>query len=111
MTQIFLVLTLCLGFSMTGLAQNIEQKQTAGKSIQTQQVTKVKMAVDGMSCMTCVAKVKRTIESLDGIKEVKVSLEEKQAIVTYVSGKLPPEKIQEAVNKNGFKAGKPEKQR
>lgn len=92
-------------------AQSAEKKGEKEKSeINKETVTKIRMSVNGMSCMGCVANVKNTIEELEGVKEVEVSLEEKQAIVTYVSTKIQPEKIQDAVNKKGFTAGKPEKQ-
>lgn len=74
----------------------------------SQITTKIKMAVNGMSCMGCVANVKKTIQELAGVQEVTVSLEAKEAIVTFVNAKIEPEQIQEAVNKKGFKAGKPE---
>lgn len=69
------------------------------------------MSVTGMTCMTCVANVKKTIEELDGVKTVEESLEEKQAIVTYVDAKITPEQIQEAVDKKGLKAKTPETQK
>jgi copper chaperone CopZ len=57
-----------------------------------------------------VANVKKTIEEVEGVQQVEVRLQDKQAIVTYVSSEVKPEKIQESVNKRGFKAGKPETQ-
>lgn len=71
---------------------------------------KVIIAVEGMSCMSCVANVKRTIASLDGVDSVAVSLEEKNASISYDAQKVDIEKIREAINKRGFKAGEATKE-
>ena len=110
--KITLLLTIVLFIGVTiscqgQSADTIEKKSTP--KMGSQSTTKVRMSINGMTCMACVANVKNTIEGLEGVEKVEVSLEEKQAIVTYVSAKNEPEKIQEAVNKRGFKAGKAEK--
>lgn len=101
---------LLFGFILlsNGQSRPAEREQ---KQVTPQQTTKIKMSVEGMSCMACVANVKKTIEEVEGVQQVEVSLQQKQAIVTYVSSAVKPEKIQEAVNKRGFKAGKPETQK
>lgn len=100
---------LLMAFSSYG--QSEVKKENEKKSEMNNQVTtKVKMSVTGMSCMGCVANVKNTIEELDGVQEVEVSLEDKEAIITYITSKVEPKKIQEAVNKKGFTAGEPVKQ-
>lgn len=106
------ILTILLFIGITISCQGQSAETTEKKSnpqVETQTTTKVKMSIDGMTCMACVANVKKTIGELEGVEKVEVSLEEKQAIVTYVSAKIEPQKIQDAVNKRGFKAGKAEK--
>lgn len=39
------------------------------------------MKIEGMMCMHCVAHVKKALESVDGVKFVDVSLEDKSATV------------------------------
>lgn len=107
-----LLLTMVLFIGVTISCQGQSAETTEKKSTPitgSQTTTKVKMSINGMTCMACVANVKNTIEGLEGVEKVEVSLEEKQAIVTYVNAKIEPEKIQEAVNRKGFKAGKAEK--
>ena len=102
------LLTMLVFIGVTISCQGQSAEANEGKSnpeIVIQTTTKVKVSIDGMTCMACVANVKKTISELEGVEKVEVSLEEKQAIVTYVSAKIEPEKIREAVNKRGFKAG------
>ena len=100
---------LFLSVTVSCNAQRAENdKQKSKTEMNSQTTIKIKMSVNGMSCMGCVANVKKTIQELEGVQEVKVSLEAKEAIVTFVNAKIEPEQIQEAVNKKGFKAGKPE---
>lgn len=103
-----MLLFIAVTISCQGQSAETNQKKSNPET-GTQSTTKVKMSIDGMTCMACVANVKKTIGELEGVEKVEVSLEEKQAIVTYVSAKIEPQKIQDAVNKRGFKAGKAEK--
>ena len=57
--------------------------------------------------MSCVATIKKALSGMDGIKEVNVSLKDKNATVKFDPKKVTPEQLQEAINKLGYKAGKP----
>lgn len=85
------------------------ERKAAKMNAQTNagRTTTIEMSVEGMSCMACVASVKRTIEDLEGVLEAAVSLEDRKAIVTCVNGSVRPEKIEQAINEKGFKARKP----
>ena len=67
----------------------------------------VSLPIDGMSCSSCVASVKRAVSSIDGVTGVEVSLEHRQANVHYVPEKVSPQQIVGAINKLGYKAGEP----
>jgi copper ion binding protein len=69
---------------------------------------KVIIPIEGMSCMSCVATVKKTLSGMDGVKEVNVSLKDKNATVKFDPKKISSEQLQEAVNKLGYKASKPQ---
>ncbi|OJW77805.1 MAG: hypothetical protein BGO69_01865 [Bacteroidetes bacterium 46-16] len=69
---------------------------------------KIKMSINGMVCMACQSTVKKAIKSLDGVTNVEVSLENKNAIVTYYPNLVKLEQIQKAVNDKGYTAGKPQ---
>jgi copper chaperone CopZ len=68
----------------------------------------IKISVDGMTCSACQSTVKKTIKSLDGVKEAEVSLENKNAFITYYPNLIKPEQIMKAVNDKGFTAGNPQ---
>ena len=104
-----LTILLFIGITISCQGQSAEtNEKKSNREMGTKTTTKVKMSIDGMTCIACVANVKKTIGELEGVEKVEVSLEERLAIVTYVSEKVEPQKIQDAVNKRGFKAGKAE---
>ncbi|WP_432737007.1 heavy-metal-associated domain-containing protein [Maridesulfovibrio sp. FT414] len=66
-----------------------------------------KIAVKGMSCMHCVGSVEKALSGIEGVTDVKVSLE--NACATYEeSAPVDPEKVKEIINKIGFEAGEVE---
>lgn len=65
----------------------------------------VEISIEGMSCMSCVANVKKTLSDLNGINEVKVSLENKSATLKYNPHNISVENIKHSINKIGYKAG------
>lgn len=68
----------------------------------------VEIPIEGMSCMSCVANVKKTLSDLEGVSEVKVSLENKKTTLHYNPQKISLDTIQQTINKIGYKAGKPQ---
>ena len=67
----------------------------------------VTIPIEGMSCSACAARVKRTLKAIDGVAEVEISLEHRNARVRYVEGKVSPERLVAAINQLGYKAGTP----
>ncbi len=67
----------------------------------------VVIPVEGMSCSACVARVKKTLKSVDGVGEIHVSLEKHEAEIRYEPTKISPEKLAKLVDKLGYKAGTP----
>ena len=45
--------------------------------------TTVTLSVEGMTCASCSVAVKTVLKRLDGVKEAKVNLSEKNAVVEY----------------------------
>ena len=62
----------------------------------------IKLNVEGMSCMHCVAAVKRAVGSLDGVSNVDVSLENKTASVDFDPGKTNVDAIKKAIEGQGY---------
>ena len=92
---------LFVAFTFTSCAQQNNQTQSSN----TQTVLKVRIPVEGMTCSVCQANVKHSIESVEGVQDVDVSLKDKMAYVTFDSSNVKSEMIRDAINKKGFKAG------
>lgn len=60
------------------------------------------IAVSGMTCMGCVASVKRVLGGLDGVSNAEVTLSPAQAIVTYEAGKVDLQTIKTAISDAGY---------
>src|SRR5438128_10274267 len=63
--------------------------------------------VEGMSCVSCAATVKKTLQTIAGVAEVEVSLEHRTARIRYVDGKVSPDQLVAAINRLGYRAGLP----
>ena len=64
----------------------------------------VAMTVDGMTCDTCVARVKKALEEVDCVRDVEVDLEKGLAALTCTDKTYDKSKLVEIVNDLGFKA-------
>ena len=71
------------------------------------QTASVTIPIEGMSCAACVAGVKKTLKSMDGVRQVEVRLAERETRVRYEGTKVTPERLAAAINKLGYKAGAP----
>ena len=60
------------------------------------------IAVGGMTCMGCVASVKRVLGSIAGVASAEVSLDPAQATVTYDAGKVNLHTIKTAISDAGY---------
>lgn len=67
----------------------------------------VEITIEGMSCMSCVVNVKKTLTELDGVTDVTVSLQKKKAYLYYNPQKISLQIIREAINDLGYNAGEP----
>lgn len=64
----------------------------------------VKINVDGMKCDGCVQTVTAALRGARGVKEVKVSLQNKEVTISYDDDMVTSLELAEAINKKGFKA-------
>jgi copper chaperone CopZ len=67
----------------------------------------VVIPIEGMTCASCVARVKRTLKAIDGVADVRVDLEHRSARVRYVEARVSPGHLVDSINKLGYKAGTP----
>ena len=68
-------------------------------SMSTVQAT---LRVENMTCSGCVATVTRVLSGLDGVRDVKVTLDPPKAVVLYDSSKLGPEDLTRATARAGY---------
>jgi copper chaperone len=54
--------------------------------------------IDGMTCGSCATAVRQVLKKVDGVKDARVSYEEKKAVVTYDPAKVTSEKIARTVS-------------
>ncbi|MEW6319807.1 MAG: mercury resistance system periplasmic binding protein MerP [Acidobacteriota bacterium] len=62
----------------------------------------VTLAVSGMTCATCPIVVKKALTKVEGVTEVRVSLEEREATVTFDDAKTTVEALTTATTNAGF---------
>lgn len=87
----------------TACSENNSQNNQTG--LNEGEVKSIEMSIEGMSCMSCVANVKKTLTSIDGVMKVNVSLQGKNAMIKYAPEKVTWEQLKKAINKIGYKAG------
>ncbi|XP_050998325.1 copper-transporting ATPase 1 isoform X1 [Acomys russatus] len=67
-------------------------------------VNSVTIAVEGMTCISCVRTIEQQIGKVNGVHHIKVSLEEKSATIIYDPKLQTPKTLQEAIDDMGFDA-------
>lgn len=60
--------------------------------------------VEGMTCSACAVTIKSAIKKLDGIKNIQVSLEKKNAIISYDSAFTNSNEIKSKIDSIGYMA-------
>ncbi|KAF9096980.1 hypothetical protein BGX23_010023 [Mortierella sp. AD031] len=63
---------------------------------------KITLPVIGMTCMSCVNAITSVLSSSPGVKDIKVSLKQEQAVVEYDPSTIQPGQIKEAIEDCGF---------
>ncbi len=100
----FSVLLILQMFFVACSGNNSHSNQT---TINEGEIKTIEIPIEGMSCMSCVANVKKTLSGINGVKEVNVSLKDKKATVKYANDKVTQEQLVAAINKIGYTTGKP----
>lgn len=62
----------------------------------------VTLEVSGMTCATCPIVVKKALSQVDGVAKVTVSLEKKEAVVTFDDEKTSVDALTTATTNAGF---------
>lgn len=98
------VLLLSAGALLGGLGGCRTQAAPTGRD---STLTTVVIPVEGMSCVSCAATIKKRLGSLNGVEDVEVSLGERQARVRFDPSLLSPDRLRAAINDLGYRAGVP----
>ena len=64
----------------------------------------VTLNIDGMTCGGCVKSVTRLLEGVEGVEKAEVSLENKNAVITFDESKTDTDALIEVVEDGGFDA-------
>jgi P-type Cu+ transporter len=64
---------------------------------------KITVKISGMHCAGCVRSVEKSIEKIDDVQSVNVNLAAETATIEFKNGKLPVERIREAVENAGYR--------
>lgn len=100
---------LAVFLSACGLLGAVGACKTQATPVANQEanLTTVVIPVEGMSCVSCAARIKKTLSAIDGVGHVKVSLGERNARVGYDSSRVSPDRLVAAINSLGYHAGAP----
>lgn len=94
---------------ITPIVVGCKQNSSGNESAQmVKNEMKVTIPIEGMSCVSCVANVRKTMSNMDGVTEVKVSLRDKNATATFDPEKVTTQQLRKAINQLGYKAGNPQ---
>jgi copper chaperone CopZ len=75
---------------------------TESRSPQAGQTAVATLTIGGMHCPACSARVVKALKALPGVQEAEVSLETRQARITYTPGNLTPDLVQQAITAEGY---------
>jgi len=64
----------------------------------------VTIRVEGMHCQNCAASLQKKLKSTEGVQDVRVSFEKKEAWVKFDDQKTTVAKLREVINSTGYKA-------
>ncbi len=67
-------------------------------------VMQIEIAVDGMTCESCVEAITHEVGRLEGVRSVEVDLAGGKALVTYVEGEIEPATVEQTIERIGYDA-------
>ena len=62
----------------------------------------ITLLIDGMACNHCTSSVTNALTALDGVQTVQVSLEEKNAVISYDPTKMDVDTLSTIIDDLGF---------
>jgi Cu+-exporting ATPase len=68
------------------------------------QTMRVELAVEGMTCDSCVQAITHEVGRLEGVRSVEVDLDAGTAVVIYTQGVIEPAELEQVIEKIGYEA-------
>lgn len=93
-----------LGLAATACNRQETPRPSAAEEVNMKTVI---IPIEGMSCSACAARVKKALNSIDGVSEVEVNLGDRNARVRFAPSKLSLDRLVGAVNGLGYRASAP----
>jgi len=102
-------MAVCITVALVACSQDPAPPRDVSGTASNQEVSSmtVVIPIEGMSCASCTARVKRTLTSLDGVTNVEVDLGERRARVSFDATKLTAGRLVTEINALGYTAGTP----
>ncbi|OGQ99226.1 MAG: ATPase, partial [Deltaproteobacteria bacterium RIFOXYD12_FULL_57_12] len=66
--------------------------------------TQLSLAIRGMTCASCAARIEKVVGSMGGVASAQVNLATETAMIRYRHGEVSPRQIREAIARIGFEA-------
>lgn len=98
-TTLWIVLVLILGLLIFPYVVPYVFAGSQGEKLQTE---KVRIVVKNMSCFACTVTVKKSLTRLEGVQEVKVTLDPPEAVVVFDPAKVRVEEIMKTTTNAGY---------
>lgn len=88
--------------AVVAFACSTGEKKTSENNTSKAEIAEATISIGGLHCENCVASVEKGINSLEGIKNVVVTLEDSTAVVKYDKSSVDIEEIEKMVVKRGY---------
>lgn len=105
------VLATAILFTLSSCGQQPPKGKEPTTTTTATAVKKVTIPIDGMACASCQGNVRKNLKSINGVTDVQVSLEHRNAMVTFDSLLVNTHQLVDKINKIGYKAGKPKSEK
>jgi copper chaperone CopZ len=107
MPGLVLLAVVAFGAAAAAILVKGNQSDFSANAKDAAKTTVVRIPIQGMTCAVCAANVKKTLQSIKGVQEAAIDLERREARVRYREGEVSPERLVDAINRLGYKAGTP----
>ena len=94
------LLLIIVGFLSCNSGNKKVEKADVG--IEKEALAEATINIGGLHCEMCVASVTKGVNELEGVANVKVTLSDSVAVVSYNSKKLELAEIEKAIEKRGY---------